>query len=150
MKREKIDAMLRAAIQQLIDEHYILLEIDINERTLTHHFANNIRQYVPSDLDVDVEYNRHYDDVKRLDLPDRQSSDRDTEATTVFPDIIVHRRNTDESNILVIEFKKPSRDISYDLLKLRAFREQLGYQHAAHVVVGITDDGTVESGIIWI
>lgn len=65
----------------------------------------------------------------------------DTIAKTVFPDIIVHRRGTDR-NLLVIEVKKSSNglDETYDLMKLVAFREQMGYRHAAFIRVGTGEE----------
>lgn len=57
--------------------------------------------------------------------------DREIRATAAFPDILVHERNTDANNIVVLELKKPGEDIAYDELKLQAFREELGYVHTA-------------------
>ena len=65
----------------------------------------------------------------------------DTEAITVFPDIIVHKRGTDE-NLLVIEMKKTTSkktDTTYDLGKLKAFKSQLGYQFA--IFIKLQTDG---------
>jgi Holliday junction resolvase len=65
----------------------------------------------------------------------------DTEAITVFPDIIVHKRGTDE-NLLVIEMKKTTSkktDTTYDLGKLNAFKSQLGYQFA--IFIKLQTDG---------
>ena len=56
----------------------------------------------------------------------------DTGAKTVFPDIIVHRRHSDD-NLFVIEVKKTTNNQGdeYDLQKLGAFKQQLGYKYAA-------------------
>jgi hypothetical protein len=86
-------------------------------------------ELVPNALDVDVEYNRHFDNPKKLSLPPRDALDREVRSTTVFPDIIVHKRNTDEANLLVLELKKPGEDLSYDDLKQRwphPFRQRPG------------------------
>lgn len=61
----------------------------------------------------------------------------DTTATTVYPDIIVHRRGLDD-NLLVIEMKKTanlqSQSRDFDLDKLRAFqRERYHYQYALYL-----------------
>jgi hypothetical protein len=49
----------------------------------------------------------------------------------IIPDIIVHKRNTDQ-NLLVIEMKKTTsqEEDRYDLHKLEAFKEQLGYKYS--------------------
>ncbi len=56
---------------------------------------------------------------------------------TVFPDIIVHRRGRDGPNLLVVEAKKATsrRSSDFDFVKLRAYRQQLGYLTAAFVVL---------------
>jgi hypothetical protein len=53
------------------------------------------------------------------------------EAITIFPDIIVHHRNTDD-NLLVIEMKKSTSNIdnNYDIKKLKEFKRQLDYKYA--------------------
>jgi hypothetical protein len=83
---------------------------------------------------VDCEYNRDHDDPKRLEIPRRSVSTDDTQATTVFPDIIVHHRGTSQ-NLVVIEMKKTSshEPDDYDLRKLCAFKQQLGYQFAIFI-----------------
>lgn len=84
---------------------------------------------------MDCEYNRDRHDPKRLDLPPRHDiSSDDLHAKTVFPDIIIHHRGTDE-NFVVIEVKKSSNPEGdeWDLRKLKAFKEQLGYQMAIFV-----------------
>lgn len=99
---------------------------------------------------MDVEYNRHIDDPKRLQLPRRDALDDEVRATTVFPDIVVHLRGTDDHNLLVLEVKKPGESLEYDERKLRAFREQLRYQHAGHVILGIDGDNKIIRDTIWI
>lgn len=152
VNKEQLENILDAAMHRLIGDDWTLLDLDVSERSLTHHLARYIQEFLPKDLNlnVDVEYNRHLDQIKRLDLPPRRATDRDIQATTVFPDIIVHKRNSDEENLLVIEVKKTNGDLEYDHKKLCAFREQLGYQYAAHVILGMNSSGVVESGVIWI
>ena len=101
-------------------------------------------------LTVDCEYNRHFSDPKRLNLPPRDAFDRDIRATTVFPDILVHERSSDERNFVVLEMKKLGEDIAYDELKLRAFRQELGYRHTAHVILGRNADGEIIRDVMWV
>ena len=126
-----------------------LLKLDVTERALSHHLAIYLAANVPAGYDVDVEYNRHGAVPKRLNLPPRDALDRELRATTVFPDILIHKRSTDEDNLLVLELKKPGESLEYDELKLRAFREQLGYQHTAHVVVGKDAKGQIIRDVVW-
>lgn len=136
MVRDRIQKALDNAIKSLLDKQPELLALDVTERALSHHLAIYIAEHFP-DFDVDVEYNRDGIDPKRLDLPERGAAEDDIKARTVFPDIIVHKRNTD-INFLVLEMKKSrdDDDISHDNLKLKAFKRELGYEHAAHVILG--------------
>jgi hypothetical protein len=149
MDRAEISAAVEKALDKLIAEQPALLDLDVTERALSHHLALYISQLVPAEYDVDVEYNRHGVDPKRLELPPRDALDRELRATTVFPDILVHKRNTDGHNLLVLEMKKPGEDRTYDELKLRAFRRELRYQYTAHVVIG-REDGILVREVIWI
>lgn len=80
-------------------------------------------------------------------MPVERISSNDTEARTVFPDIVVHRRATSD-NLLVVEVKKTTSHISSerDIQKLQAFREQLGYQYALFLkfVTGESEIGVAE------
>jgi hypothetical protein len=149
MNREEISNIIEKALDLLISEQPELLDLDVTERALSHHLANYIALLIPAEYNVDVEYNRHGQDPKRLYLPPRNALDRELRATTVFPDILVHKRNTDKQNLLVLEMKKPSEDVAYDELKLKAFRNELGYIHTAHVVIGRNHEGIIRN-VVWV
>ena len=150
MKRDEIPKIVEKALDRLIAEQPVLLDLGVTERALSHHLAQCISALVPAVYDVDVEYNRHFADSKRLNLPPRKALDRELRATTVFPDILVHCRNTDEKNLLVLELKKPGEDLEYDELKLRAFRNELGYPHTAHVILGRNGNGEIVREVKWV
>lgn len=129
--QEDIEAKVDAAIERLFERDAQLIEIDVNERSISHRLALYLQDEFP-EWDVDCEYNRKgHNEVKRLDLPVIQIASNDTEAKTVFPDIIVHHRTTDD-NLLVIEMKKTTSQVSSDadFQKLKVFKHQLGYRHA--------------------
>ena len=149
MTRDEAADLLNAAIDDLITHERSLLDLDVTERALSHHLARYMSTRVREPLSVDCEYNRHFDDPKRLDLPPRQALDREVRATTVFPDVIVHERNSQDSNLLVVELKKPGEDLEYDELKLRAFRRVFGYRHTAHVILGLVEGHLVRE-IVWV
>lgn len=68
----------------------------------------------------------------QIALPPRNDiSSSDLNATTVFPDIIVHKRGTGR-NLVVIEVKKSTNRESddWDLAKLKAFKSELHYDVA--------------------
>lgn len=149
MSRELVTKILNHALSRLIEEQAELLDLGVTERTLSHHLARYLAQFFPEGYHVDVEYNRHGEDPKRLNLPPRRALDRELRATTVFPDILVHKRNTNDMNLLVLEMKKPGEAIEYDEIKLKAFRSELGYSHAAHIILG-KDNGNVIRTVIWV
>jgi hypothetical protein len=97
-------------------------------------------------LKVDCEYNKHEDKEKRLGddkkmlelLQQKYNVDQltkkldDTNAVTVYPDIIVHARGVDNCNLLVIEIKKSTNTNAwyreFDKEKLAAFTKKSGQQ----------------------
>lgn len=134
LKIDEIRKKLAAAVRSFEEDGDIyLLQEDLNERTISHRFAIHLqRAFEP--FHVDCEYNRAHGYPKRLRIPNGPVSWEDTEAKTVFPDIIVHERGEGQ-NILVVEMKKIGRDVSFDKKKLRAYCFDHAYQEAALLVV---------------
>jgi len=126
-----------------------ILTMDVNERSISHRLAIYLEKYFPG-WNVDCEYNRDHDDPKRLNIQRRNIRSDDTQATTVYPDIIIHRRGTKE-NYVVIEMKKTSSQESdeHDLGKLDAFKTQLGYKHAIFIKISTGNIPSIES-VQWI
>jgi hypothetical protein len=152
MTRDDASSIVNQAIDQLIEHDSELLDLGVTERSLAHQLATymSLSNLVQPPLKVDCEYNRHLSNIKRLNLPQREAADRDLCATIVFPDIVVHKRNSDEQNFIVLELKKLGEDIAYDEQKLNAFRQQLGYKHAAHVILGIDKENQVIRHVLWV
>jgi hypothetical protein len=78
------------------------------------------------------------DQIKRLEQYEELVDEKqrvwriaETDPITVFPDIIIHERNT-HNNLLVIEIKKTTSkvDSKFDYAKLREFKRQYGYPYA--------------------
>ena len=97
-----VEESTRAAINELLRNDAHLLITDNSERAI----ANRLGRYLENNFpewDVDCEYNRNGDAVKRLIYavePNGNASERD-----VIPDIIVHHRGTDE-NLIAFELKR--------------------------------------------
>lgn len=146
-----VDKLLTEALDAFHASELHLLRTDASERSMTHRLALHLTPLFP-DFDVDCEYNRDGFDVKRLELHERPAKDDDTEAVTVFPDIVVHRRGQSDANLLVIEVKKAGAAIraDYDMLKLRAFKLELKYSHAVHLTLGLGADGTPLTKVTWL
>jgi len=119
-----IKIIVKKSIEKMFQKDADLFEVNINERTISHKLAEYL-QCELSDLNVDCEYNRHIENLKTLELPKDQINWNDTEAKTVFPDIIIHKRKKN-INIAVIEIKKSSSSVDrmIDKNKLKAFTKE--------------------------
>lgn len=71
--KDEFEGIIKCCLQKLRRLDKYLLDINVNERTITHKLAEYLGEHIP-EFDVDCEYNRfeHNDTddiVKRLDLP---------------------------------------------------------------------------------
>jgi hypothetical protein len=132
-----VDERVQRVIRDCLSKEVELLELDANERRITHKIAEHL-QLVFRELgyDVDCEYNRDGYNTKKLWLRSRSVRNDDSEGDTVFPDIIVHRRGT-RNNLVVIEAKKITNGDRSDLEKLKAFKTQLGYKLCYRLIVNV-------------
>ncbi|EHR7861429.1 TPA: hypothetical protein NJ344_004824 [Vibrio parahaemolyticus] len=128
-----------ASLRQFIDRDRYLLEVNANERSLTHRIGMYLQAQFER-YDVDCEFNRDGHDPKELYIGTEDTTVFDDNAMTVYPDIIVHRRGSNNDNLLVIEFKKSSSSVGSgkDMLKLRAYKTDLHYRYALFVELGTT------------
>ena len=136
-------AVLNSLIQ-LFERDAQLLNINASEWAI----AAKLAQYIQLQshfqaYHVDVEYNRMGEAPKKVAWSERSEE--------VYPDIIVHLRMT-ESNVLAIELKKNSNPEkkTKDILKLRAYRRELGYHHALFIRLGIGADAGKVSECEWV
>ena len=137
MEHDEVVHKLRRAYLKLLRNDRNLLELDVNERSLTHKLAEYLQEEFVS-WHVDCEYNRDGHDPKRVRVSHGISA-ADTDAQTVYPDVIVHRRGT-RDNLVVVEAKKTSTALtSEDASKLRAYRSELGYLFAFEVVFPVNE-----------
>ena len=130
-----------AALNRLRVQDLFLIQANTNERTISHKLAEYLQAEFPT-LNVDCEYNRHGNEIKRLEVLNDNTLWDDTEAKTVFPDIIVHERNSDRNNLLVIEVKKSSnpRNNHFDEDKLIAFTmEPFQYKFGLFLKISMRD-----------
>lgn len=114
--KEKVEI----ALGMLLKNDAFLLEHDVNERSISHKLAEYLQQLFP-DYHVDCEYNRDQDVPKVIMNYWDKINGRDK---LVYPDIIIHKRNTDD-NLVVIEIKKSTNtnleDRDFDSIKLKAY-----------------------------
>ena len=143
---DQINDRLRIALERLINHDGVLIRENANERSICARLAFYIQQEFP-EFHVDCEYNRHHNDpqhIKRLhdsnllQIVREKRKDDDIDSVSVFPDIIVHRRGTNE-NLLVIEAKKTTSDVNFeafDLAKLKTYKSELKFRFAKFLCFG--------------
>lgn len=96
--------VLSECLETMLNRDRYLLENDVHELTLSTKLACYLACHYESkqwwSYNVDCEYNRNYNNPKKL----KSISDKNG----VRPDIIVHKRWNNDNNLLVIEIKKDS------------------------------------------
>ena len=119
---DEIRRRTRIALGVLQKNDFFLLKGGIHERSITHKLAEYLQEQFP-DWNVDCEYNRKGVETKKLKGIEECEEHRKTEI--VYPDIIVHERNT-KHNLLVIELKKNDPECQCDIRKLELFTNRKG------------------------
>lgn len=135
MTEAEVREKLQVATQKLVAADAHLLEHDLSERCIASRLAMYLQQEYP-EFSVDVEYNRIGAHPKTMELPEECANYRSNNGEPlVVPDVIVHKRGAEGPNLLVLELKKTTNRDSRacDHMRVRAFREQLRYEHAALV-----------------
>lgn len=143
--KEDVKRRILAAICMLYQHDSELLDVNASERSITHKLADHLSGEFPS-WHVDCEYNRRGSDVKRLGFDFDKLDPCDLEAKTVFPDIIVHRRRTDQ-NLVVMEVKKATGfEATKDIEKLKAFTgsPEYGYRHGVFLKLDLKSNFILE------
>jgi hypothetical protein len=130
------------ALKRLFNQDKQLLKLDSSEQSITAKIAQYLEPYFKG-MDIDVEYNRMGDAPKSVTW--------DETPANVYPDIIVHLRNTD-TNILAIELKKNSNSETKDkdIRKLRAYRTELDYKHTLFIRLCVNGEAGNISECEWV
>lgn len=118
---QDIGKKLRICIDILYKNDLFLIENNVSERSISHKLAEYLQVELP-DWNVDCEYNRMHDQIKVLGGIHECSGQRTTDR--IYPDIIVHERNTDK-NLVVIEIKVDIDD-ECDIKKLEKLTSTAG------------------------
>ncbi len=168
MTNEEIKQKLCLSLEEFRTADGDLLRRNLSERCITHQLANHIKVHFP-ESHVDCEYNRNKDgskdiDVAQVDLSDalfekyaKRLEDLNPEeflSLSTYPDIIVHRREVNmPDNLLVVEVKKDNSQVSVDLdrLKLGKFTDpdSYGYRVGAFIILPTGDAWQDDPDIEW-
>jgi len=147
MKRSEIETLIKASLGEFFKNDPDLIVVDANERSISHKLAEYIQDRFP-DWNVDCEYNRDMKVPKYLEIPVVDTRSNDTDGTTVYPDIIIHKRRT-EQNLLVIEIKKSNSGVEKDIRKIQAFLESPDYKYDFGLMLIIYTDNKSRKKYDW-
>jgi len=102
---EELKIKLKKIIDKFLENDIHLLKIDSHESSLSFRIGLYLVEEFEN-LDVDMEYNRRGTEKKRIDI--------DNELILFRPDLIVHKRNNDGYNYIVIQIKKNTYELNGD------------------------------------
>lgn len=95
-----IKRYVKSALKKVYREDMSLIEREASERAIVFRFGLYLYEILKStefkDYDVDVEYNRNGYDPKRISSHSQNG---------IVPDLIIHKREVNTDNVLVLEFK---------------------------------------------
>lgn len=135
------EAVEKALIKLYEKDAYLILshpqnnkeDSHVSERGIVFRFGIYLQMLLSesqfTDYNIDVEYNRNM--YKKKTLP--------SYANGTFPDLIVHKRGSNQDNILILEFKTWwNRDTREDIKKIKQFMAPDGnyrYKMGASIVL---------------
>lgn len=100
---------LKNSLKSLFENDFYLIEKNLNEISISHKLACYLQKQF-DELSVDCEYNgnaNNPDDIKLICIIEKKGKVRfDGKEHLVYPDIIVHKRGSNDYNELIIEIKK--------------------------------------------
>lgn len=151
MKKEKINRIIEIAKEKFLENDKDLFLADVNERSMTHKFAEYLQQFFGCNWNVDCEYNRYGQDTKKVieeivRIVGKDTLSSDTEAKTIYPDIIVHKRGKNGPNLLVIEAKKDASiaEQNKDTQKIKKIKGMYKYKFAVFLNFKITKNFDID------
>lgn len=152
MNFKEVKSHVEKALNLLLEQDKFLLLNNLNERTISHKLAEYLQREFSS-WNVDCEYNRNFDRIKKIEIKRMRCQEvrkDDTDAKTVYPDIIIHHRYTEE-NLLVIEVKKNASysDKENDGNKIGSFMDEFNYSYGLFIdLITRTEEAGIKQ-ILW-
>ena len=148
MNKNEIKNKIKRAYKILLKNDSYLLIVGVNERSLTHKFAEYLQLEFP-EYNVDCEYNKNIDNPKTIPVWEEKKKELISELKnqhitkkreekiikildgeiSVYPDMIIHHRGTVD-NFAVIEAKKSTNKDRGDSEKLISYKNSLDYKYA--------------------
>jgi len=134
IKIEQIKLLIEKALRELIKNDGDLIRRDLKEECINHKLACYLEKFLnellPNHIySVDVEYNRNHDNPKRI--PDKERGEK-----LIIPDIIIHKRESNEFNLIAIEAKKkPTRnELQRDKERIKGLIKYYNYKYGCLIL----------------
>lgn len=147
MKFEEIKDAIKKSLYEFFEKEQDLIDRDVNERSISYKIAEYITPKF-SNWNVDCEYNRDMENTKLLGLSLEDIKTDDLKGSTVYPDIIIHKRGT-KKNLLVIEIKKSGLPYDKDIKKINAFLKSDKYSYKFGLMLIINTDDRSSKKYDW-
>lgn len=129
MEYAELKALWNYALSMLYEKDKILMENNVSERTIACRLAFYLQlKYDPCFKKctcVDLEYNREGKEVKR--------PHRDSKSGWIAPDIILHKRGSQENDIFYCEVKKNSKNDNDDSIRIKNAIRERNYQYGINL-----------------
>lgn len=124
---ELLDGFIEQTLDYLYNNDLYLIQNRVNERTIVGRFAIYFQQLLTCSemryFHLDVEYNKNHSNPKQtVNFPNG-----------TYPDLILHKRGSNDNNICIFEFKTWwNSNTSDDIEKLKDFtRQDYDYKYGA-------------------
>lgn len=128
--------LVNNALKRLYKHHEYLIKNKVHERSIVFWFGIYLYELLQhkenkyAEYNLDFEYNKNHSDPKRTKKFRKGT----------YPDILLHKRDSNEHNLLIIEFKSWWRpDNKKDLMKLGDFTHPTGdykYKYGLSIIFG--------------
>ena len=112
---QELHEIVKKALVKLYEMDYSLIERHVNEPALVFRFGIYFNEFVRNSryfggftyLSVDAEYNRNSTVDPEYNFRPGKAKDKKIEGVTrgVYPDLILHKRESNDCNYLILEFK---------------------------------------------
>ena len=160
MTDTQINDIVLQATEKVLQNDLWLMKNDTSEQSISYKIAFYLHPLI-EDFNVDCEYNGDVDrannkkaisvlksDLQRIGLlRNNEADDLEKEFTNraVFPDIIIHRRGTNQENLCIIEVKKSTSKVpyKYDFIKLSSYTSDK-YDNNLKYQIGIFIEAVID------
>ena len=139
--KQFLEQLIKKSLDDLYRNDKYLIDHKVAERDITHRFAHYFENYMQdtniAEYNVGCEYNRDGYGIKQVN------------GNYIYPDFILHKRGSNEDNLLIIEFKTWwTPENNKDIKKIQCMMHpQLRYKYKYGCCITINQDN---SEIFWV